>query len=328
MTDETLLTPAVSPHRRRFSVPLRSAFPLLVTLSLIIFFSLTSDAFATLRNLSAVAGQASALLIACLGLTFVILMGCIDLSVGAMVLLVGAASIQLMNTFALGLFTVPLAMVFGALLGVLNGAVCTWGRIPSFVVTLGSLSIFSGVALQLLQGRAIAYEDLDFEVVAIGQLIPHLPNIALWALLAWLLSVFVARHTRFGRYSYLIGGGERVAHTAGIPVNRYKIYAFCASGLLAGLAGILSVARLGAAGPSLGSDLLLNSLAAIVVGGTSLAGGSGGPQRTLIGVLIIALMDNGLNLLGVSEFMQMVIKGAVVIAAVLTGRQSVQNVVK
>lgn len=193
MTDETLLTSAASPHRRRFSVPLRSAFPLLVTLSLIIFFSLTSDAFATLRNLSAVAGQASALLIACLGLTFVILMGCIDLSVGAMVLLVGAASIQLMNTFALGLFTVPLAMLFGALLGALNGAVYTWGRIPSFVVTLGSLSIFSGVALQLLQGRAIAYEDLDFEVVAIGQLIPHLPNIALWALLAWLLSVFVAR---------------------------------------------------------------------------------------------------------------------------------------
>jgi ribose/xylose/arabinose/galactoside ABC-type transport system permease subunit len=196
------------------------------------------------------------------------------------------------------------------------------------VVTLGSLSMFSGAALQLLQGRAVAYNDLSFETVAIGQWIPHLPNIALWAVLAWLLSVFVAHYTRFGRYSYLIGGGEQVAHTAGIPVRRYKLYAFIASGMLAGFASILLVARLGAAGPSLGSDLLLNNLAAIVVGGTSLAGGSGGPQRTLIGMLIIALMDNGLNLLGVSEFTQMIIKGAVVIAAVLISRQPLQSVVK
>ncbi len=325
MTQETLSSPATS---RAHAFSWRKALPLLMVFALAIFFSLTTDAFATVRNFSAIAGQASALLIACIGLTFVILMGCIDLSVGAVVLLVAAITVTLMNSWGLIFAGLPLALLIGAALGALNGAVYTLGRVPSFVVTLGTLSIFSGLALTILQGRAVAYQAIEFETVAIGQLIPHVPNIALWALLAWLLSVFVAHRTRFGRYSYLIGGGERVAHTAGIPVRRFKIYAFCASGLFAGLAGILSVARLGAAGPSLGSDLLLNSLAAIVVGGTSLAGGSGGPQRTLVGVLIIALMDNGLNLLGVSEFMQMVIKGAVVIAAVLTGRQSAQTVVK
>ncbi|WP_416414183.1 ABC transporter permease [Pantoea sp. App145] len=325
MTQQT-----VSPLLNTRALPFawKQALPLLVVIALVIFFSLNTDAFATVRNFSAIAGQASALLIACIGLTFVILMGCIDLSVGAMVLLVAAATVTLMNSMGLMYSALPLALLIGGVLGVLNGVVYTFGRVPSFVVTLGSLSIFSGLALTLLQGRAVAYQALEFESIAIGQLIPHVPNIALWALLAWLLSVFVAHRTRFGRYSYLIGGGERVAHTAGIPVRRYKIYAFCASGVFAGLAGILSVARLGAAGPSLGSDLLLNSLAAIVVGGTSLAGGNGGPQRTLVGVLIIALMDNGLNLLSVTEFMQMVIKGAVVIAAVLTGRQPAQNVVK
>jgi len=325
MTQETLSPPpgAFSP-----SFDWKQALPLLVVVALVIFFSLTTDAFATLRNFSAIAGQASALLIACIGLTFVILMGCIDLSVGATVLLVAAVTVTVMNNFGLVFSALPLALLIGGTLGAINGVVYTLGRVPSFVVTLGSLSIFSGLALTLLQGRAVAYQALEFESIAIGQWIPHLPNIALWALVAWALSVFVAHRTRFGRYSYLIGGGERVAHTAGIPVQRYKIYAFCASGVFAGLAAILSVARLGAAGPSLGSDLLLNSLAAIVVGGTSLAGGRGGPQRTLIGVLIIALMDNGLNLLGVSEFMQMVIKGAVVIAAVLTGRQPAQHVVK
>lgn len=325
MTKETL-SPSLTARALPFAW--KQALPLLVVIALVIFFSLSTDAFATVRNFSAIAGQASALLIACIGLTFVILMGCIDLSVGATVLLVAAATVTVMNSLGLVFSALPLALVIGGVLGALNGVVYTLGRVPSFVVTLGSLSIFSGLALTLLQGRAVAYQALEFESIAIGQFIPHVPNIALWALLAWLLSVFVAHRTRFGRYSYLIGGGERVAHTAGIPVRRYKVYAFCASGVFAGLAGILSVARLGAAGPSLGSDLLLNSLAAIVVGGTSLAGGSGGPQRTLVGVLIIALMDNGLNLLGVSAFMQMVIKGAVVIAAVLTGRQSAQNVVK
>jgi ribose transport system permease protein len=301
--------------------------PVGVVLGLAGFFAVTTDSFATLRNFTAITGQAGTLLIVCLGSTFVVLMGSIDLSVGAVVLLVGASSVMLLNATHLGLAIIPLAAALGGLLGAANGLIYVFGRIPSFVVTLGSLSVFTGVALQILQGRAIQFDNPDFEEIAIGQLVHHLPNIALCALLAWTIVVFVADRTRFGRYMYIIGGGETVARTSGIPVGHYKIYAFALSGLLAGVGAILAVARLGAAGPSLGSDLLLNNLAAIVVGGTSLAGGIGGPSRTLIGVLIIAILDNGLNLMGVSQYTQMMIKGVVVIVAVLVSQDRLRSVV-
>lgn len=309
------------PQRIRTTLDPGGPFPsLIVVVALFAFFSLATDSFATLRNFTAVSGQAGMLLIACLGGTFVILTGSIDLSVGAVVLLVGALGVHILNATGQGAVAIVASAAIGAGLGAVNGLLYAYGRIPSFIVTLGTLSVFSGFALWILDGRPVQFDLSGFEDVAIGQLVPRLPNIALAALLTWALMVVVAARTRFGRYIYLIGGGESVAHAAGIPVRRYKALAFALSGLLAGLAAILAVARLGAAGPSLGSDLLLNSLAAIVVGGTSLAGGAGGPQRTLFGVLIIAILDNGLNLMGVSQYPQMVVKGLVVVGAVLVSR--------
>ena len=294
--------------------------PIVVVVVLIVFFSFMSDAFFSLRNMSGILGQASTLLIACLGASFVIMMGSIDLSVGAIVLLVGAITVKALNAFDLGVEALMVSLLAGAVLGLGNGIIYAWGRIPSFVVTLGTLSVFTGTAWQILEGRALRFTSTSFENLAIGQLVPHVPNIALFALGAWALASLVGQLTRFGRYMYIIGGGEAVARTAGIPITRYKIYAFVCSGLMAGLAGALAVARLGAAGPTLGQDLLLNTLAAVVVGGTSLSGGTGGVHNTLIGVAIIALLDNGLNLMGVNQYTQMVIKGAVVVAAVLIGQ--------
>jgi ribose transport system permease protein len=301
--------------------------PIAVVLVLIVFFSFGSEAFFTLRNLTAISGQASTLLLACLGATFVILMGSIDLSVGAMVLFVGAVTVKAINAFDLGIGALFVGLLTGMLLGSVNGLIFAFGRIPSFVVTLGTLSVFTGAAWEILQGRALRYDSLIFEDMAIGQLIPRFPNIALIAILAWAVMVGLCFVTRFGRYMYIIGGGEAVATTAGIPVRRYKIYAFMLSGMMAGLAGALAVARLGTAGPTLGQDLLLNTLAAIVVGGTSLSGGVGGVHRTLIGVLIIALLDNGLNLMGVNQYTQMIVKGCVVIAAVLVGQDRGKSLV-
>jgi len=291
-----------------------------VIILLIIAFSATSDAFLSLRNLTAVASQASILLLASTGATFVILMGSIDLSVGAIVLLVGAVVVIIINKLDLGLSALAVGTMLGTLLGAANGTVFAIVRIPSFVVTLGGLSVFSGVALNLLSGRALQYNSAAFDELAIGQLVPHFPNVALTAIIVWAAMVLVCFQTRFGRYMYVIGGGEAVAKTSGVPVIRYKIYAFMVSGALAGIAGTLAVARVGAAGPTLGTDLLLNSLAAIVVGGTSLSGGVGGVHRTLLGVLIITILDDGLNLLGVNQYSQMVIKGLVVIAAVLVSQ--------
>jgi ribose transport system permease protein len=300
--------------------------PLGVVIVLTIFFSLTSTAFASIRNLTIVSAQASTLLIVCIGATFVVLMGSIDLSVGAVVLLVGAVCVKIQNGTGIGGSIIVVAAFLGGLLGLLNGIIYAYGAVPSFVVTLGSLSIFSGVALQILEGRSISFESEALDTIAIGQWIPPFQNIALCAIAIWGVGVLIAERTRFGRYMYLIGGGENVARNSGIPVKRYKVYAFTLSGLVAGLGGLLAVARLGAAGPTLGQDLLLNSLAAIVVGGTSLSGGVGGPHRTLLGVLIIAILDNGLNLLGVSAYPQLVIKGAVVIVAVLVSQNRRQSV--
>jgi ribose transport system permease protein len=294
--------------------------PMGVIILLIIAFSATSDAFLSLRNLTAVASQASILLLASTGATFVILMGSIDLSVGAIVLLVGAVVVIIINKLDLGLSALAVGTALGTLLGAANGAIFAIGRIPSFVVTLGGLSVFSGIALNLLSGRALQYNSVAFDELAIGQLVPHFPNVALTAIIVWVAMVLVCFQTRFGRYMYVIGGGEAVAKISGVPVTRYKIYAFMVSGALAGIAGTLAVARVGAAGPTLGTDLLLNSLAAIVVGGTSLSGGVGGVHRTLLGVLIITILDDGLNLLGVNQYSQMVIKGLVVIAAVLVSQ--------
>ena len=295
--------------------------PIIVVFALVVFFSLATDAFFTLRNMTGIFGQASTLLLACLGASFVILMGSIDLSVGAIVLLVGAITVKALNAFGLGVEALFLSILAGGLLGSINGLIYAVGRIPSFVVTLGTLSIFTGAAWQILEGRALRFSSFSFEELAIGQLIPYMPNIALFALCAWAVASLAGHTTRFGRYMYIIGGGEAVARTAGLPIVHYKIYAFVISGMFAGFAGALAVARLGAAGPTLGQDLLLNSLAAIVVGGTSLSGGIGGVHRTLIGVAIIALLDNGLNLMGVNQYTQMVIKGAVVVAAVLIGQE-------
>jgi ribose transport system permease protein len=318
--------------RNRPTVKLQSLrsgvwLPVGVVVGLGVFFAITTPSFLTLRNASGILGQASTLLLACLGASFVVLMGSIDLSVGAMVLLTGAVTVTALNAAGIGVFALPLAVVIGTGLGFANGAIFAFGRIPSFVVTLGTLSFFTGAGWQLLQGRALRFDSETFENLAIGQLVPSVPNIALFALIAWAVMALVGARTRFGRYMYIIGGGEAVARTAGMPVRRYQIYAFALSGAMSGLAGALAAARLGAAGPTLGQDLLLNSLAAIVVGGTSLSGGAGGVHRTLIGVLIIALLDNGLNLMGVNQYTQMMIKGAVVVAAVLISQTRTRQLV-
>jgi len=312
--------PAFRDLSPRLRAHARAWLPVAVVVLLAGAFGVGSDAFFTLRNATAIAAQASTLLIACLGATFVIVMGSIDLSIGATVLLTGAVSVLALNAFGLGVGAVAVGLGLGAALGLVNGLVFAFGRIPSFVVTLGTMSVFSGVALRLLDGRAVSYRSPAFEALAIGQWIPRLPNIALIALALWAAFVVVANHTRFGRIVFAIGAGEDVARIAGLPVRRYKVYAFVVSGALAGVAGALAAARLGAAGPTLGGDLLLNSLGAIVIGGTSLWGGVGGVHRTLLGVLIIAILDDGLNLLGTDPYTQLVVKGIVIILAVLAGR--------
>jgi len=174
---------------------------------------------------------------------------------------------------------------------------------------LGALSIYRGIGLKLINGSPVPFTNPLVSALAIGQAVPSVANVALWSFAAWLVAWFVCFKTRFGLYIYAIGGSERVARLAGIAVDRWKIAAFALSGATAAIGGLFSVGQLGSADPTLGSSFLLDSLAAIVVGGTSLSGGIGGVQRTLLGVLVISILDDGLNLRGVDEFTAEIVKG-------------------
>jgi ribose transport system permease protein len=296
---------------------LRTLLPLSALAIMVLVFSVSSENFLTLQNLTVMSGQAGPLLLAALGATFVVVTGSIDLSVGSTALLAGAIAAWLLANTGLGAWTIPITLLAGLGTGAISGALVAFGRVPSFVATLGMLSVLSGLALTILDGSPLAFDSDTFSELSIGQAIPNVQNAGLVALVVWAVLLVVGTRTRFGLYVTAVGGNERVSGLAGIGVRRLKLATFALSGATAALAGIVSIGQLGSGGPTLGSSFLLDSLAAIVVGGTSLAGGFGGVHRTLLGVLLITVLANGLNQLGTGEYLQQVIKGAVVVIAVL-----------
>jgi len=198
----------------------------------------------------------------------------------------------------------------------LNGVIFTKGQIPSFLVTLGSLSILEGGAGYITGGATITFREPGIRWLSEGELIPAVPNIVTFTMVIYVVTIFLAFRTKFGRYTYALGENESVVDLSGVKVDRYKIGAFALSGLLCGIAGALLTARIGTAAASMGQGLLLPSIAAIVMGGTALTGGVGGPHRTILGVLVIAVLNNGMNLIGINPFIQTMIVGGVVIVAV------------
>jgi ribose/xylose/arabinose/galactoside ABC-type transport system permease subunit len=288
--------------------------PLAALVILIIVFSLLNGNFFSLRNATNVLQQAAVLTVLALGETFVITMGSIDLSIGSTVSMVGMLAALLIRDH--GEWAVLAAPLAGAAIGAINGVLAAYAKLPSFLITLGMLFAVNGMTLYLTQGTAIGVQpDLQIQSVFNGFLFGA-PTIALWALAAWLLSVFAARRTRFGRYLYAIGGGEAVAKLCGVPVARFKLYAFVVCGLLAGFAAILLMLRVSGSDPTMGAPLLLPAIAAVVMGGTPLTGGVGGPHRTLLGVMVITILQNGMNLADVNPFLQDVVLGVGVIIAV------------
>lgn len=305
--------------------------PLAALMILIAYFAIRQPAFISPLNITVMGAQAGPLLLISIGATFVVLMGSIDLSVAAVATLaaaVGAVLLQKMGVPPVLVFI--LTVVLGILCGLLNALLSTFMRVPSFIATLASGSIFTGVMLHVLDGAALLVDDDSFSIVANGQIIPRIPNVLLLSLLAWGVLCLVNSRTRFGRYIVAIGAGERVAQLSGIPVERYKTYAFVLSSSFAAIGGFFLLSRLGSATPSLGEGYLLDSIAAIVVGGTALTGGVGGVVRTALGVALITVLSNGLNVSDVSSFTQEIVKGVVIAVAVLTtiDRDSLQNIVK
>lgn len=308
----------------------RDVLPLAALLALIVFFAVRAEAFWSAANFTLISGQAGILLLASLGATLVIVAGSVDLSVGSIALLTGAVVASLINSgFGSPIVVLLIAIAVGAAIGLINGVVFAYGRVPSFIATLGTLSLFAGVGLTVLQGSTINFTNQAIRDLAIGQFIPNIQNAALIALITLLVVWFLARRTRFGLYVYAVGGNERVVELAGVRTARVKVLILVLSGITAGLAGLLLTAQLGAAGPTLGSTILLDSIAAIVIGGTALSGGVGGVGRTVLGVLILTVLSNGLNQIGAADYTQTIIKGLVIIvAAVFTMASQRKLIVK
>ncbi|RDI70225.1 ABC transporter permease [Halopelagius longus] len=281
---------------------------------LVALFSFTSDVFATYGNFIGILNNSMILLLVALAGTFPILQQSIDLSVAALVGLTGVVTAMMVNQ--IGILAIPVGILVGVAAGTVNGVIFAKLKLPSFLVTLGTLSIAQGSALLLTDGSSIPFRNEQAQWVATGELIPTVPNLVLWGLLIYAITSFVAWKTSFGRYTYALGESEKVADLSGVKVDRYKIGVFVLSGLLCGIAGALLAARISSGQATMGDGFLLPSIAAIVMGGTALTGGVGGPHRTIIGVMVIQVLQNGLDLNGIGSFVQEIILGFVVIGAV------------
>lgn len=301
---------AVTDIARRYSV-------LFILLGLGTVFALGSDQFLTLSNLLNVALQTSIIAIVAIGMTFTILTAGIDLSVGSVVALAGALAAGLAVRQELGTAAgIALALLAGMAVGALNGLLVVKGKMPPFVATLATLAIARGLTLVYTQGRPIAGIDESFRFLGSGSVL-GIPMPVIVLALVFVVAFLVLRYTRFGNYVYATGGNEEVSRLAGIPTNRIIFAVYVISGLTAAIGGILLVARLWSAQPNAAVGLELDAIAAPVLGGVSLFGGIGGVTGALAGAFILGILSNGLNLMGVPSFYQQVIKGAVLILAVM-----------
>ena len=286
--------------------------------------SLLTDTFLSVANFTNVARQISINGILAVGVTFVLLTAGVDLSLGSVVALSGVACATFAHPGDHSVF-VPIAvgLLTGAACGLVNGVLVTRGGVAPFIVTLGMMTIARGLALIVSGGRPVA--DMSNELTALagdflGVPIPVICFAGV-AFAAW----FFLRNFRLGRHIYAVGGNENAARAAGVPVEKVKLFAYGLCGLLTGLAGVVLAARITTGQPNAGQAYELDAIAAVVIGGTSLAGGVGTITGTLLGVLLIGVINNGLDLMGVSSYYQAVIKGVIIVGAVWLDRRQARS---
>ncbi|MGH2083283.1 ABC transporter permease [Aerococcus urinaeequi] len=300
--------------------------PLLALIVLIIFVSVLSPSFLSLTNLMNLMRQVSTNALIAFGMTFVIITCGIDLSVGSTLALSSALSSAIMAGMIVNgidpLIAMTVSLIAGFVLGAVNGLLITKGKLVPFIATLATMTIYRGTTLVLTEGKPITGLDETFIFQFMGRgyffgiPFPIVNTLVVFALLYVLL-----HKMSFGRKMFTIGGNEKASFIAGVKSNKIKIFVYSISGVLASLAGIILTSRLNSAQPTAGESYEMDAIASVVLGGTSMSGGKGRIFGTLIGALIIGTLNNGLNLLGVSTFYQQIVKGIVIIIAVLIDRR-------
>jgi ribose transport system permease protein len=295
----------------------------LAPIGILIFFvfilSIVAEGFFSLKNLQAILSQLSIPLVMSMGLTFVIILGSIDLSgeglggfVGAIVSLMVLNSKNAMDMGVLGMI---IAVVSGLAVGSLSGVIHVKGKMPSFMVTYAVSSVMAGFAVLSYKGQPAMIQYEFFSKIARGTFF-GIPYLTIMALLIFVIAFILQEYTRFGSYVMAIGDNESVARNTGININKTKIKVFAWMGFCIGVAGLLGAIRIGRGEVAIGKGTVFPAITAVVVGGTSLSGGKGGVVNSLVGTLIVTVINNGLILLGVNTYIQSAVQGIIIIAAV------------
>src|SRR5580658_6036341 len=294
---------------------LKKFLPFATLILLLVGLTIASPYFLTVGNLSSVIRQTTVITIIAIGMTVVMASGGIDLSVGSMVGLTGVCGAMLISSHYPTFIALSGAILAGAVCGMLNGAAIVFLRIPPFIATLGALGIYRGVALLITGGIPVANLTHNFGVLANGNVM-QVP-VPLLFLVAVAVGVhLILKYAKLGRYAYAIGSNREAARCSGIQIGLYTGLIYALSGALTGMSGMIEAARLVTGQPTAGDGYELRVIAAVVIGGGSLNGGQGTVVGTVIGSLIMGLLSNGCNLLGISPFLQQVIIGTVIVLAV------------
>ncbi|MGG0410988.1 ABC transporter permease [Peribacillus simplex] len=296
--------------------------PLLALVLLFIVITVLNPSFMEPNNILNLLRQTSINALIAFGMTFIILTGGIDLSVGSILALSSALMAGMMVSGLDPILAILVGILLGAIMGLINGILVSKGKMAPFIVTLATMTIFRGLTLVYTDGKPITGigDSVMFQMLGRGYFL-GVPVPAVVMVIAFLILWFLLHKTSFGRKTYAIGGNERASRISGIKVDRVKVAIYGLAGTMAAIAGAILTSRLNSAQPTAGQSYEMDAIAAVVLGGTSLSGGKGRLFGTLVGVLIIGTLNNGMNLLGVSSFYQQVVKGAVILIAVLLDRK-------
>lgn len=297
-----------------------------VLLILCIVLSITSPVFLTTNNLITVFRQISNNVFLALGMTLVMILAGIDLSVGAIVALVGTLTVGLIVNSGLPLVVaIVIGLLIGALIGFFNGTIVTLFKLPAFIVTLATMNIAQGLAYIYSGGQSERITTEAYTIIGTGKLFGFLPYPVLYMILLAIVFTVLLNKTKLGTYVYAIGGNREAARLSGVPIKKVEIAVYTLTGLLAAFAGIVLSARMYSGQPSVGSGYEMDAIAACVLGGVSMYGGRGKISGTIFGAMVIGVISNGLNLLGVSSFWQLVFKGIIILIAILIDAQKGKN---
>lgn len=295
-------------------VQIRKYFPFVLLVVLVAIFTIGNPRFLTAKNFMVIAQQMVVTLIAAYGMLFVIVEGSIDLSVGGIVALSAIAVARTVDV--LGVFAVMPAVLVGIICGVINGCCFTFLKIPTFITTMGTMTAFRGIVLILTGGAQIMITNRPYLNLYNGQYISGVPNNVIIVVLITLAMWYIYKNFAFSREVRAVGGAEKVAALAGIKINKIKVGVFVLCGAMAGLAGCFQAARSYAATPTMGDGMEMDVIAAVVLGGTPMSGGIGSVLTTVLGALIMCILSNGMNIIGLSADVQKVVKGIILIFAV------------